>query len=105
MTEVFLSEQAARERKHLDREQDARLLDHAAALAKDPTHGEQIRRSRIPKTLRRDYECTNLWRLELPGARRALYTLLTQPDGEPTVSILRILTHKEYDRLFGYHTS
>lgn len=105
MTDIFLAEQAAKDRTTLRPHQDARLLELAATLQDDVTLGDQILRSRIPKVLVRDYDCTNLWRLELPGAYRILYTILTRPDEDDTVSILRILSHKEYDRLFGYHTS
>lgn len=105
MAQVYLSAQAAADRLRLDAMQDRKLLALAKALRQDTTLGDQVKRSRIPKGLRRDYDCDNLWRLELPGAWRVLYTILSKPDEEPVVSILRILPHKQYDRLFGYSTS
>lgn len=103
--EVYLSEEAAKERQRLDPTQDEKLLWHAARLARDVTLGEQLPRKQIPTVLHRRYACTNLWRMELPGAWRILYSIQSRPDQELTISILRILSHKEYDRLLGYHTS
>ncbi len=40
-----------------------------------------------------------------PGGWRLLYTIVARFDMRPEVRILRILTHEEYDRLFGYSTS
>lgn len=103
--EIFLSEDAAKDRARLDDTQDGKLLWHADKLKEDVTHGDQIPRARIPKRLSRSYDATNLWRLELPGGWRALYTIMTRPEEATTVSILRILDHTEYDRLLGYSTS
>ncbi len=105
MSEVFLSEHAVKDRRRLDALQDQRLRTFAEQLSQDVTLGEQIQRDRIPKALRRDYNATNLWRLELPGGWRVLYTIETRPGEDATVSILRILDHRAYDRLFGYKTS
>lgn len=69
------------------------------------TLGDQIQRRMIPKSLRRTYNATNLWRLELPSGWRALYTIETRPGETMTVSVLRILDHRGYDRMFGYRTS
>ncbi len=102
--EVFLSEDAAKDRASLDPLQDRKLLALAKELAADVTLGDQLRRELIPKGLRKTYGCTNLWRLELPGAWRILYTIQTRPNEAATVSVLRILPHKEYDRLLGYRT-
>lgn len=103
--EVFLSEDAAEDRERLDETQDDKLLWHADKLKTDVTHGDQIPSDRIPKRLTRTYDASNLWRLELPGGWRALYTIMTRPEEPTTVSILRIIDHGEYDRLFGYSTS
>lgn len=103
--EVFLSEDAAKDRNALDDAQGRKLLALAKQLAADVALGDQLQRARIPKSLKRTYACDNLWRLELPGAWRVLYTIQSRPNENVTVSILRILSHKEYDRLLGYSTS
>lgn len=105
MTEVYLSEHAVKDRRGLDAHQDARLVAFAKRLRRNVTLGDQIARDRIPKALRASYNATNLWRLELPGAWRVLYTIETRPGEEPMVSILRILDHRAYDRLLGYKPS
>ncbi len=73
-------------------------------LRDDLTAGDQIPRSRIPRSLQRKYRLTNLWRIPLPEGWRALYTLDATPDGAYAI-LLAILDHKQYDRLFGYRTS
>ena len=85
--------------------QDRKLVALAKQLAVDVALGDQLQRARIPKVLRKTYACDNLWRLELPRAWRMLYTIQSRPNEAVTVSILRILSHKEYDRLLGYSTS
>ncbi len=102
---VLISEQAARERRRLGPAQERKLLWWRDRLATDPTAGDNIGKDRIPRDLRRRFGIENLWRAELPGGWRILYTIVSRVDVRPEVRILRILTHKEYDRLLGYSTS
>lgn len=102
---VWLSEEAVKEQKSLSKEQEKKLLWWRDRLARDVTVGDPIRKSLIPTALKKKYEINNLWRLELPGGWRALYTIASRPAGKPEVFILRILSHKEYNRLFGYSRS
>lgn len=102
---IWLSQEAVRDRRRLDARQDRKLLWWAQRLRENVAVGDQIPRRLIPERLRRAYALENLWRLELPGGWRALYTVVTSPDEPPTVGIVRIMNHKEYDRLFGYSTS
>lgn len=103
--EVWLSEEAARDLKLLSKEQRKKLLWWRDRLACDVTVGDNIRKSLIPIALKRKYGINNLWRLELPGGWRALYTIASKPAEKPKVSILRIMSHNDYDRLFGYSPS
>ena len=80
----------------------AGLLAKAARLAADPTLGDAIPRDRWPKTMR---QLPNLFRLELPGGFRALYTIIYVQGEGHIARIDWIGDHKEYDRLFGYSTS
>jgi hypothetical protein len=100
--EVWLSEEAAGDRTRLNKEQEKKLIWWRNRLAQDVTVGDPIRKSLVPVALKRSYEIHNLWRLELPGGWRALYTIASRPLGRPEVLILRIVSHKDYDRLFGY---
>ena len=100
--EVWLSEDAVRDLKLLSKEQKKKLLWWRDRLARDVMVGDHIRKSLIPIALKRKYEINNLWRLELPSGWRALYTIASKPAENPKVSILRIMSHKDYDHLFGY---
>jgi len=102
---VLVSEEAASERRRLSPVQERKLRWWGDRLAGDPTAGDNIRKDLIPRDLKRRFGIENLWRAELPGGWRLLYTIVAKVDVRPEVRILRILTHKEYDRLFGYATS
>jgi hypothetical protein len=69
----------------------------------NPYYGDSIPKKLIPKEYRAKYDITNLFRLELPGYWRMLYTLTA---GESQIEIiafvLHIIDHKTYDRKFGY---
>lgn len=103
--EVWLSEDAAKDRALLSKAQEKKLLWWRDRLARDATVGDPIRKSLIPAALKRKYKIDNLWRLELPDGWRALYTIASLPAGQPQIIVLRMLSHKDYDRLFGYSTS
>ncbi len=45
---------------------------------------------------------SNAWKFELPLGYRGIYTAQSLPGAGTVVLILEILSHKEYDRLFGY---
>ncbi len=63
----------------------------------NPTCGDNIPKKLIPKTL----NVSNLFRIELTGYWRMLYTL----DGnevEIVAFVLYLLDHPAYDKLFGY---
>jgi hypothetical protein len=55
------------------------------------------------------YDVTNLWKVNLSGAWRMIYTI-KQPQREDTeieilsiwLDVLDIISHDEYDKIFGY---
>ena len=104
MFPVFVHEDALEALDRLPERQQRKLQEWKGRLESDPLAGQQVKHSLIPRILQRRYAVTNLWRLALPGGWRILYTLLVQ-EGDKGVLVLWIGTHKEYDRLFGYHTS
>jgi len=77
-----------------------------ARLKQDVFAGDQIPKGRIPFQLATrsglPSPLTNAWRFELPLAYRGVYTVQSAPGVGTVVLILEILSHKEYDRLFGY---
>ena len=74
-------------------------------LKQDAFAGDQIPKDRIPLLLAERSglpgRLTNAWRVELPLAYRGVYTVQSGPVGI-VVLILEVLSHKAYDRLFGY---
>lgn len=72
----------------------------------DAFAGDQISKDRIPLRLATrsglKLPLTNVWRFELPLAYRGIYTVQSYAGIGTAVLILEILSHKEYDRLFGY---
>lgn len=73
-----------------------RLADR---LAVEPYIGDRIQQRRVPKPFR---SLPNLFRLELSGGWRALYTVAGAWGERLEVRILWIGDHKRYDRLFGF---
>jgi hypothetical protein len=62
--------------------------------------GELIRKSQIPKQYIDRYFVNNLYRYSHPEGFRSCYTIM---DGCPY--ILDIMSHPEYDKVFGYKTT
>lgn len=63
----------------------------------NPFYGDNIGKERIPKS----YNVTNLWRTELTGFWRMLYTIKGDQI-EVICFILDILDHKKYNKKLGY---
>ncbi len=70
-----------------------------ALLRSDPFLGTQIPKDRFPAAYAR-YD--NLWKLDLPHAFRAIYTVIGRPGRHVVVAVDWIGDHDEYDALFGY---
>lgn len=70
-------------------------------LKNKPQCGTKIQRRLWPKEYKRKYEITNLWKYDLPGAWRLIYTI--EYDEIAIVSIiLEWFDHKIYSRRFKY---
>jgi mRNA-degrading endonuclease RelE of RelBE toxin-antitoxin system len=69
-------------------------------LLNNPQVGNPITKKLFPKLLVQQ-RIQNLYRLELSGYWRLLYTLSGDKD-TIFVFVLLILTHKEYNKIFGY---
>lgn len=85
-------------------------IDSKIALLKaNYDYGTQIPRKLIPKKYLREFNVTNLWKVDLSGFWRMIYTL-KQPQRDQTeieiisiwLDVLDIVDHKKYDKLFGY---
>jgi mRNA-degrading endonuclease RelE of RelBE toxin-antitoxin system len=63
--------------------------------------GIQIPKKMIPKKYLKEYEIDNLWRYNLPGAWRLLYSV-ARDEVIVLAIVLEWLPHKEYEKRFGY---
>ena len=85
-------------------------IDSKIALLKaNYDYGTQIPRKLIPRKYQIEYDVTNLWKVNLAGYWRLVYTL-KQLQREQTeieiitiwLDVLDIVDHKKYDKIFGY---
>ncbi len=69
----------------------------------DIQYGDPIVKKLIPNEYRINYDANNLFRIELPGFWRMLYTLKNGlTEDEIVVLIVDIINHKIYNKRFGY---
>lgn len=69
----------------------------------NPHYGNPMAKKLIPKEYVLKYGVTNLFRVELSGFWRMLYTLTNDETEVIIVAfVLDIIDHREYDRKFGY---
>jgi len=70
-------------------------------LKLNPEYGIHIPKDRIPKEYVQKYDLNNLWKINLSGAWRMLYTLRGS-EVEIISLIVDIINHQDYDKKFGY---
>ena len=83
--------------------------DKIAILKTNYDYGIHIPKKMVARKYIEQYEVTNLWKVNLSGAWRMIYTL-KQPQRESTeveilsiwLDVLDIISHEEYDDIFGY---
>ncbi len=76
------------------------IMRISALLQERPFMGDIVPRRLMPS----DFEITGtLLRLELPSFWRLLYTVVQEKHAiSIIITVIHILDHKEYDKLFGY---
>ena len=67
----------------------------------NPFYGDPIKKELIPEEYQKYYHATNLFRVELSGFWRMIYTLKGDHI-EIVAFILDIIDHPSYDKKFGY---
>lgn len=78
-----------------------RILDVKKSLEGEKVVGESIPFDRWPKKFRKEFDC--LYRVRVSDSDRLLYTITVDPRTNQKVALmLRLMPHKEYDRLFRY---
>lgn len=70
-------------------------------LKANPEYGVHIQKDRIPKEYILKYDVNNLWKVNLSGAWRMIYTIRGS-EIEIIALVLDILDHGAYDKKFGY---
>ena len=85
--------------------EDRKLYDaisRARGRLKDnPQSGQRVPTKQIPRAFVSKHGVDNLWKLNLPLAWRLLYSVIGNSVKIVSV-ILEWMTHKEYERRFGY---
>ena len=101
-----LNKKVGEERTHAVLHSDHQILlksikQKIEFLKVNPEYGIHIPRNRIPREYIIRYEVNNLWKVNLSGAWRMIYTL-RGTNVEIISLILEILNHKDYEKRFGY---
>ena len=73
-------------------------------LKANPEYGTHVQKDRIPKEYVRDYDVNNLWKVDLSGAWRMIYTIRGN-EVEIISLILDIMDHRDYEKKFKYKKS
>lgn len=73
-------------------------------LRDNPEYGIHIPKDRIPKEYIKDYDVNNLWKVNLSGAWRMIYTIRGS-EVEIISLILDIMNHRDYEKKFKYKKS
>ena len=79
-----------------------RIVDKGLdALKENMFAGQRVEKNKFPKYYVQRYGINNLYKYNLNTAHRFIYTLVTDESGIAVV-VLEILSHKEYEKRFGY---
>lgn len=83
-------------KRHIDGAMDS--------FKEDPDRGNKIQKRLWPEEYVKKYAIKNLYRYSLGSNWRMIYTIVS--DGKVvTCAILEVMSHKDYDKKFGYKTS
>lgn len=78
-----------------------RIRDVKDSLENEQIIGDAIPFDRWPKKFRNEFDC--LYRVRLSDSDRLFYTITVDTKtGQKMALMLKIMNHKEYDRLFRY---
>lgn len=76
-------------------------MDAKYVLLENPYAGDKIPRRLTPRFYKRKFNTVYVFRYPVPEAHRIIYYVRTHR-GQVQVIIIELLTHKEYDKRFGY---
>lgn len=78
------------------------IEDMKIVLESNKFAGDLIEKRKIPKCYVQRYGVNNLYRYEHPEGYRSCYTIFNEDGIGVCPHILDILSHSEYERIFGY---
>lgn len=85
-----------------DHQQLLNSINQKVDLLRDnPEYGSHIQKDRIPKIYIKKYDISNLWKVNLSGDWRMIYTIKGD-NVEIVALILDIVSHEDYNKIFGY---
>ncbi|MFH1408814.1 MAG: hypothetical protein ABIH34_02820 [Nanoarchaeota archaeon] len=73
-------------------------------LRENPQYGIHIQKNVIPQKYIINYDVNNLWKVNLSGAWRMIYTIRGS-EVDVLALILDIYNHREYEKVFNYKKS
>ena len=71
-------------------------------IEEDCQIGRNVKKKLIPKELMQKYNISNLRIYNLPSSWRLIYTITTSYDVEIISVVLDWMSHKDYEKLFGF---
>ena len=99
---ALVGQQRALEKENTEEMQLLRSINQKIQFIKaNPFYGDNIKKEQIPDEYKETYKATNLFRVELSGFWRMLYTVKGDQI-EVLCFILEIVDHPAYDKKFGY---
>ena len=79
-----------------------RIIDNGLdVLRENMFAGQRIEKEKFPKYYVQKHGINNLYKYNLDAGNRLVYTLVADESGVVVV-VLEILSHKEYEKRFGY---
>ncbi len=82
---------------------EKRMVDSALdKLKQNMMIGDRIQRPQWPPYYAKRYGISNLWKYNMSRSARLVYTLLSEQGPWIAVVLEMFLTHKEYEKRFGY---
>ena len=100
--QVFLSQELNRRLEKLRPNHKFKkwINDMADVLKENKFAGELIKKDQTPKVYIEKFEVNNLYRYDHPEGYRSCYTILNK-----CPHILDLMSHPEYEKVFGYGTT
>ena len=78
------------------------IADMESVLKENMYGGDLIKKKQIPSVYIQRYKVNNLFRYDHPEGYRSCYTIFKREGIGVCPTILDIMTHDEYNRIFGY---